>query len=254
MKPIIAFENLCFSYDDQPDVLSNVSFAIKEGESVALIGANGAGKSTLLLHTNGIHCGHRGRVTIGDMPVNPKTLAHARQKVGLVFQDPDNQLFMPTVEQDVAFGPKNMGLPTPEIERRVNESLAMVDSLALKKRFSHKLSGGEKRRVALATVLAMQPELLVLDEPSAHLDPRSRSRLIATLKALSHAKLIATHDLDLAWDLCERTIILHQGRIVFDGKTSQAFDDDEALLRWELEKPLRLHECPQCASFRRQFP
>jgi cobalt/nickel transport system ATP-binding protein len=247
MNTIIAFEKLSFAYEAGNNVLTDVSFSVAEGESVALIGANGAGKSTLLLHTNGTYSATKGQVIVVNEPLALSTLSHARQHVGLVFQDPDDQLFMPTVEQDVAFGPRNMGLSSHVIVERVQEALAMVDAAPLAKRSSHKLSGGEKRRAALATVLAMRPSLLVLDEPSAHLDPRSRTKLITTLRGLSYTKIIATHDLDLAWDLCERTIILHEGKVVFDGKTLDAFSDEANLLRWELEKPLRLQGCPRCS-------
>jgi cobalt/nickel transport system ATP-binding protein len=248
MTTVLSIENLFFSYEPNSEVLTNISFSVKAGESIAVIGANGAGKSTLLLHTNGSHPCQRGRVVIDGVPVEHKNIAHARKHVGLVFQDPDDQLFMPTVEQDVAFGPKNMGLSPEEIESRVQQALNAVDALSLRKRMPHKLSGGEKRRIALAAVLAMHPRLLVFDEPSAHLDPRARRRFIQLLKTLPQAKIIATHDLDMALEICERTIILHEGRIVFDGDTSEAFANDEALMKWELEKPLRMQGCPRCTS------
>lgn len=246
MNEIIAFDHVHFSYESGHEVLSGISFSVRAGESVAIIGPNGAGKSTLLLHTNGTHLATRGQVRVLGQGLSGNSLSHARRSVGLVFQDPDDQLCMPTVEQDVAFGPSNMGLAGPAVEERVREALGAVDSLGLRKRFSHKLSGGEKRRVALATVLAMRPELLVFDEPSAHLDPRSRTRLIELLMGLPQAKIIATHDLDLAWDLCERVLVLKAGRIVFDGGAAEAFSNEEALHGWDLELPMRQHGCPRC--------
>jgi cobalt/nickel transport system ATP-binding protein len=252
MTTVLSIENLSFSYEPNSEVLTNISFSVKAGESIAVIGANGAGKSTLLLHTNGSHPCQRGRVVIDGVPVEHKNIAHARKHVGLVFQDPDDQLFMPTVEQDVAFGPKNMGLSSEEIESRVLQALNAVDALSLRKRMPHKLSGGEKRRIALAAVLAMHPRLLVFDEPSAHLDPRARRRFIQLLKTLPQAKIIATHDLDMALELCERTIVLHNGAIAFDGKTAAAFESSVDLEHWNLEKPLGMQHCPKCAAVENQ--
>jgi cobalt/nickel transport system ATP-binding protein len=242
--PLLTFQDVCFRYDDGHEALSHVSFKVHTGESIALIGANGAGKSTLLLHTNGTHIATAGSVFVGAETITPKNLTTARQTVGLVFQNPDDQLFLTTVEQDVAFGPQNMGLSAAQVEARVAEALAATNTTALRKRFSHKLSGGEKRRVALATVLAMDPDVLVFDEPSAHLDPASRRRFINLMKTMPHAKIIATHDLCLALDICERTVVLHNGSIVFDGKTTEVFANPETLYRWDLELPLCLGERP----------
>jgi cobalt/nickel transport system ATP-binding protein len=250
VKKVIEFDNVGFAYETEKKVLQSVSFSIAEGETVALIGANGAGKSTLILHTNGTVFSNVGEVRVMGARLTEKTVASAKQVVGLVFQNPDDQLFMPTVELDVGFGPKNMGLSAQEIEARVCDALSQVDGLELRNRFSHKLSGGEKRRIAIATVLAMRPNLLVLDEPSSHLDPRSRARLISTLKGFSQAKLIATHDLDLALDLCQRAIVLCNGKVVFDGPTVDAFKDAELVHSWGLERPFQLRPCLRCGGER----
>lgn len=187
--------------------LNGVTMRITHGESVALVGGNGAGKSTLLLHLNGLLTPSSGQVRVGDIPVTPKTAARVRESVGMVFQQADDQLFMPTVREDVAFGPLNMGLPQEEIDRRVAQALQDVNAAALADKMTHHLSGGEKRAVSIATVLSMSPDILVLDEPSANLDPASRRTLINLLRRFSHTKIIATHDLDMVMDLCTRCIV-----------------------------------------------
>jgi cobalt/nickel transport system ATP-binding protein len=245
---IIQAEELCYSYPDGTAGLNGVSFRITHGESVALVGANGAGKSTLLLHLNGTLYPTRGEVRIGDFPLTSKNLKAIRRSVGMVFQDPDDQLFMPTVFDDVAFGPLNLGLKENEVECHAMRALETVGVAHLKKRPPYKLSGGEKRSVAIAAVLAISPDILVMDEPSSNLDPRSRTRLIKLLSDFQHTKIIATHDLDLAMDLCERTIVLHQGEITADGATLDIFQDEELLSRSGLEKPLRLQGCPVCGQ------
>ena len=243
---IVEVKNLKFSYPDNTPALKGLSFRIEHGESVAIVGANGAGKSTLLLHLNGYHTPSDGEVRIGDYPLTRETVHEARRSVGMVFQDPDDQLFMSKVYDDVAFGPLNLGLPPDEVNERVEMALEKVEVLHLKHRPPFKLSMGEKRRVAIASVLSMSPDILVMDEPSAGLDPRARRHLIDLLKTFRHTKIIATHDLDLVLDLCERTIVMHDGCIKADGKTREIFQDEKLLADSRLEKPLRMQECPLC--------
>lgn len=192
---------------------------------MALLGRNGAGKSTLILMTNGLLMPTSGEVNIGGIPITKRTLMQVRQSVGMVFQNPDDQLFMPTVEEDVAFGPLNMNLPYEEVERRVVEALTSVKALNLRKKSPMQLSGGQRRRVAIATVLSMEPAILVLDEPTANLDFISRRDLLDLLKGFTHTQLIATHDLDMVRELCGRTIILDEGKIIADGQTNDILED-----------------------------
>jgi cobalt/nickel transport system ATP-binding protein len=245
---LVAVDDLHYCYADGTPAVRGISFSIHHGESVAIVGANGAGKSTLLLHLNGYLVPRAGTVRIGDFPRTKATLANVRRTVGMVFQDPDDQLFMPTVYDDVAFGPLNLGLPAAEVQARVHAALDRVESLHLKDRPPYRLSGGEKRSAAIATVLAMSPDILVMDEPSSGLDPRARRRLIELLASFSHTKIIATHDLDLVLELCERTIVLHEGKVTADGPTAAIFQDADLLARSHLEKPLRLQGCPVCAG------
>ncbi|PLY00310.1 MAG: cobalt ABC transporter ATP-binding protein [Desulfuromonas sp.] len=245
---IVAANQLSFLYADGTEALSGLSFSIHHGESVAIVGANGAGKSTLLLHLNGTLTPAAGQVRIGDYQLTKATLAEVRRTVGMVFQDPDDQLFMPTVEEDVAFGPLNLGLTTQEVEQRVCDALQRVNAEHLRHRPPFRLSGGEKRAVAIATVLSMSPDILVMDEPTTGLDPYGRRRLIEMLHGFHHTKIIATHDLDLVLDLCPRTIVMHQGRIAADGPTLELFKDQELLDRCHLERPLSQQNCPVCSS------
>lgn len=245
---IVEAAGLSFAYPDGTRALEGVSFRIEHGESVAIVGANGAGKSTLLQHLDGCLTPATGTVRIGDYPISKATLAAVRRSVGMVFQDPDDQLFMPTVFDDVAFGPLNLGLPADEVEARVQRALETVGAAHLKDRPPYRLSGGEKRAVAIATVLSMSPDVLVLDEPTASLDPRSRRQLIALLSGFAHTKIIATHDLDLVLDLCGRTIVLQGGRVAADGPTSELLRDRVRLEAWGLELPLRLQGRPACGQ------
>ena len=224
-------------YEDGTPALRDVSFRITHGESVAIIGANGAGKSTLLLHLNGHLAPTRGEVRIGETPITPGTLATIRRTVGLVFQDPDDQLFMPTVFDDVAFGPRNLGLPEPDVERRVREALECVGVWLVRAKPPYRLSGGEKKRVAIAGVLAMSPDVLVMDEPTSGLDPRSRRQLIGLLRAFSHTRIFTSHDLDMVLELCPRSIVLCEGAVMADGPTRAIFTDDALLERCQLERP-----------------
>ncbi len=244
---IVEANDLHFAYPDGTAGLGGVSFRISHGESVALVGENGAGKSTLLLHLNGYLSAAQGTLRIGDSILTSKNLNIVRRTVGMVFQNPDDQLFMPTVFDDVAFGLLNLGCIGDEVESRVMQALETVGAQHLRKRPPYKLSQGEKRSVSIATVLAMSPDILVMDEPTSSLDPMSRSRLIELLKTFRHTKIIATHDLDLAIDLCERTIVLHQGKVTADGPTLQLFQDEDLLHRSSLEKPLRMQKCPVCS-------
>ncbi len=228
--------DLHFSYPDGTPALCGVNLRVQAGESVAVIGPNGAGKSTLLLHLNGILRG-QGQVCIFGVRVQDGTLREIRRRVGVVFQDPDDQLFLTSVAQDVAFGPSNMRLSEEEIARRVHESLAAVDMQALGDRAAHHLSFGQKKRVATATVLSMQPDLLVLDEPSANLDPRARRQLVRILRGLPVTKIIVTHDLPYAYEICERAVILSGGRVAADGPIDDILGDGELLDSHDLELP-----------------
>jgi cobalt/nickel transport system ATP-binding protein len=221
----VRVERVFFSYGDGQPALDDVSLAIRPGEKVALVGPNGAGKSTLMLHLNGILRPARGAIYIGGVAVEEKTLGRVRAKVGLVFQDPDDQLFSPTVFDDVAFGPIYQGLAEGEVRARVARALADVHMEAYAGRISHHLSVGEKKRIAIATVLAMEPELLVLDEPTAGLDPRARRGLINLLRTLPQTMLIATHDLRMVAELLPRTIVMDRGRIVADRPTAEVLAD-----------------------------
>lgn len=246
----IDVEGLRFEYPDGTRALDDVSFSIRHGESIALVGANGAGKSTLLMHLNGFLTPREGTVDIGGTPVTRSTVKTVRRSVGMVFQDPDDQLFMPSVFEDVAFGPMNLGLPAEEVEARVSAALERVGASHLRERPPYRLSGGEKRAVAIATVLAMNPDVLVMDEPSSNLDPRARRRLMELLAGFEHTKIIATHDLDLALELCDRTIVMAGGAVAADGPTAEIFNDAELLDRCGLEKPLSLLGCPVCGAGR----
>jgi cobalt/nickel transport system ATP-binding protein len=243
---IVEVQDLKFSYPDKTPALKGITFRIEHGESVAIVGANGAGKSTLLLHLNGYLTPVSGKVRIGDYPLTKETVQEVRRTVGMIFQDPDDQLFMSTVFDDVAFGPLNLGLPTEEVNNRVQNALETVEVFHLKDRPSYRLSAGQKRRVAIASVLSMSPDILVMDEPSAGLDPKARKKLIGLLKGFKHSKIIATHDLDMVLDLCERTIVIRNGLIKADGPTHEIFQDDVLLSDSHLEKPLRMQSCPAC--------
>jgi len=245
---IVAAEGLTYTYPDSTCGIEDIGFRITHGESVAIVGANGAGKSTLLLHLNGCLTPMHGTVRIGDYPLTKQNLQAVRRSVGMVFQDPDDQLFMPTVFDDVAFGPLNLGLLPGEVEQRVTAALERVNAAHLRKRTPYKLSGGEKRAVAIATVLAMSPDILVMDEPSSNLDPLSRMRLIDLLRTFEHTKIIATHDLDLALAVCERTIVMHRGKIMADGTTLEIFQDQDLLDASGLTQPLTMQKCPVCGS------
>lgn len=236
-EPILYVEGLEFAYPDGQQALRGVTFAIYPGEKVALVGPNGAGKSTLMLHLNGILRSHRGRVQVEGLEVTDEHLGRIRARVGLVFQNPDDQLFSPTVFEDVAFGPLHMGYPEAEVRARVRRALAMVGMTGFEDRITHHLSMGERKRIAIATVLAMDPSILVLDEPSAGLDPRARRNLIHLLRTLPITMLVSTHDMRLVQELFPRTIILDEGRVVADGPTAELLKDVTLLEAHGLEAP-----------------
>lgn len=228
---LIRFTNVSYTYSDGTQALSDVSFLITHGEKVGIIGTNGAGKSTLMLHINGLLLPTQGEVTVGDIPVTPKTLPQIRRTVGLVFQNPDDMLFMPTVRDDIAFGPGNMKLPEKEIERRVDKALEAVGALELKDRAPYRLSGGQKRSVAIAAVLSMEPDILVLDEPSSNLDPHARELLIGQIESFYHTCIVTTHDLDLIRRTCPRTMVMAGGRLLADGATAEILADTALMQR-----------------------
>jgi cobalt/nickel transport system ATP-binding protein len=232
---VLLVERLNFSYPDGHVALRDVSLKLSAGEKVALVGPNGAGKSTLMLHLNGILLG-AGRILVAGLPLEKKNLPVIRAMVGLVFQNPDDQLFSPTVFEDVAFGPLHMNLPEAEVRERVTAALAQVRMEGYAGRLSHHLSMGEKKRIAIATVLSMDPRILVLDEPSAGLDPRARRRLIRLLADLPQTMLVSTHDLAMVRELFPRMVIMDDGRIVADGLTGELLQDTELLEAHGLEK------------------
>jgi cobalt/nickel transport system ATP-binding protein len=239
-QPIaVRISDLSYAYPDGHIALRDVSLTIRAGERVALMGPNGAGKSTLLMHLNGIFGGtrSRGAVEVAGLSVSDATLKRVRALVGVVFQNPDDQLFSPTVGDDIAYGPLYMGLSKQEIEERVRRALAAVDMAGFEERMPHHLSIGQRKRISLATVLAMDPEILVLDEPSAGLDPRARRGLIDLLRGLPQTLIASTHDMRLVRDLFDRAVIMQEGRIAIDAPTSAIIDDSDLLERYGLELP-----------------
>jgi cobalt/nickel transport system ATP-binding protein len=236
MTDILSVRALHFSYPDGHVALRGVTLNLCAGDKVALVGPNGAGKSTLILQLNGILQG-KGEIEIGGMRLKRDNLPVIRAMVGLVFQNPDDQLFSPTVFEDVAFGPLHMGLPEKEVLTRVNSALEAVRMTSYRDRLSHHLSMGEKKRIAIATVLSMKPKLLILDEPSAGLDPRARRTLINLLRELPITMLVSTHDMKLVQELFPRTIVMDEGQIVADGPTKNILENEELLTAHGLEKP-----------------
>lgn len=239
---IVEFKNVYYRYPDGTEALKGLSLRITHGEAVGIVGANGSGKSTFLMHTNGYLLPQRGIITIGDSALDKRTRKEIRKKVGLIFQNPNDQLFMPTVFDDVAFGPLNLGLEPEWARKRALEALETVGCLDLKDKPPHHLSGGQKSAVAIATVIAMQPDILVMDEPASHLDPKSRRALIRLLGHFHHTKIIASHDLDLILDVCKRCVIIKEGIIVADGPVEKILSDRQLLEANNLELPLSLQE------------
>ncbi|HEU4915990.1 MAG TPA: ABC transporter ATP-binding protein [Acidimicrobiia bacterium] len=238
-EPSLEVAGLFFSYPDGHQALRGVDLHVHHGERVALLGPNGAGKTTLLLHLNGILRPDGGTVRVAGLDVSDEAAMEVRRRVGLVFQDPDDQLFMPTVGQDVAFGPANFGLVGAELEARVAAALGAVSMLDAIDRAPHHLSYGERRRVAIATVLAMMPEILVLDEPTSNLDPASRRELIDVLRALPITQLVVTHDLPFALELCPRALVMDEGSIVAGDDTVDVLSDEILMKAHRLELPYR---------------
>jgi len=234
--PMIRVEHLSYAYPDRRQALTGVSLSVGEGEKVGIVGPNGAGKSTLFLHLNGILRGE-GQVQIAGMYVSDRAVREIRAKVGLVFQDPDDQLFSPTVFEDVAFGPLHLGCPAEQVRVRVTQALSDVGMSGYEEHMPHHLSLGERKRIAIATVLSMDSAILVLDEPSAGLDPRARRNLISLLRQLPQTMLVASHDMRLVWELCDRTVVMDGGQIVADGATRDLLSDVSLMEEHGLEVP-----------------
>ncbi len=248
--PALEVRDLAFAYPDGHQALFGVGFTIARGERVALLGPNGAGKTTLVLHLNGILDTQHGSVRVGGLPVAPDHLKEIRRRVGIVFQDPDDQLFMPTVRDDVAFGPANMGLRGDELEAHVMAALEAVGMAPFVDRPPYHLSFGQRRRVAVATVLAMEPEILVLDEPSSNLDPAGRRELADILTSLDITMLMVTHDLPYALDLCPRALVMNDGVIVVDGATDEILADEALMAANRLELPFGFYPAEAMARRR----
>jgi len=243
-RPAVEIKDLYYVYPDGTPALRGVNLTIEEGESVGIVGPNGAGKSTLLLHLNGILTG-RGEVKIFGLPVEKKNLREIRRRVGLVFQDPDDQLFSPTVFDDVAFGPINMGLSQEEVASAVSRALEEVGVTGQEKRSAHHLSYGQKKRVSIATVLSMNPDLLVLDEPSSNLDPRARREFSELLQPMKITKILVTHDLPFVFENCDRVVILSGGKVAADGEAFSILSDEDLLSGYGLELPYGFYAAPR---------
>jgi cobalt transport protein ATP-binding subunit len=244
----IRVEHLHYSYPDGTEALRGVELSVEPGEKVAIVGPNGAGKSTLLLHLNGILGGGHGHVAVSGTTVGPDTARQVRAAVGLVFQDPDDQLFSPTVREDVAFGPIHMGVPEHELHHRVERALAAVGMSGFEQRVPHHLSLGQRKRVAVATVLSMDPSVLVFDEPTAGLDPRGRRELMAVMASRPETLLVSTHDLAMVAETLARTVILDGGVVVADGSSAELLRDEALLEAHGLESPYRLPGSPTDAG------
>ena len=238
---MITFENVSFSYDGTKPVVENLSLTVPVGQTVGLIGANGAGKSTIMKLLLGLLSGS-GQIQVGGLSVNKRNLAEIRRKMGFVLQNSDNQMFMPTVYEDMIFGPRNYGMSKEEADRRVDDVLDRLGLQALKHAYNHKISGGEKRMAAIATILAMEPEIILMDEPSTALDPVNRRTVIRTINRLPQTKLIASHDLDMILDTCQRVILLSHGKIVADGNAEAILTNRELLEANRMELPFCLQK------------
>lgn len=236
----IDVDNLSYGYEKGKEVLKNISFHAGETDSIGLVGANGVGKSTFLKILVGLNLDFTGSVRVEDIPVQRETLPQIREKIGYVFQDSDSQLFMSTAFQDIAFAPRNYGLPEDEVVRRVDKALELTGIPHLKDKQIFKMSGGEKKLVSIATILSMTPDIILMDEPSIALDPRNRRNLIGILNSFEHLKIIASHDLDMILDTCKRTILMSKGEIICDGPTKEILTDRELLETNGLELPLCL--------------
>lgn len=237
---MIEVKNVSFSYNGNIPVLSNVNLKVEENESIGIIGANGVGKSTLLKLLVGLELGYQGEITINNLKVEKSNLHEIRQKIGYVFQDSDSQLFMPTIYEDVAFAPKNYGFSKEEVHTRTMEALKSVGIEALKDKPIYHLSGGQKKLASIATVLSMKPDIVIFDEPSIALDPKNRRRFMEVINALQGTKIVASHDLDLIYDTCEKTVLIADGKFVKNGLTKELLKDKELLENNGLELPLSL--------------
>ena len=239
-KQMISVRDLYFDYEKTDPVLKGVSFSAVPHEKIGIIGANGMGKSTLMKILVGLILDFSGEVLISNHEVKKENLKHIREHIGFVFQDSDSQLFLNTIEEDVAFGPKNYGLSDDEVKRRVDEAISAVHIEAIRKKQNYKLSGGEKKLASIATILSMEPDIIIMDEPSIALDPKNRRNLIGILNELSALKLITSHDLDFIMDTCDRVMLLDDGRIIADDKTDVILSDKKLLEDHGLELPLSL--------------
>lgn len=237
MSGIITFENVSFKYEKNTDVLNNISFSINEGEKIGLIGVNGVGKSTLMKLILGIESQAEGVVSVCGVTVNNRNLKEIRKKVGYVFQDSDNQLFMHTVYDDVCFGPLNYGYSKEEVEKRAYEAMNQVGCLSLKDKAVYKLSAGEKKQAAIASILSMTPDVIVMDEPESNLDPVNRRRLINIINDLSNTCIIASHDLDFIWEVTDKVFLLGDGKINATGKTKDILSDENLLSKYSFDIP-----------------
>ena len=240
MENIISVSHLSFGYDSKRKVLENINFQLKKGESVGLVGANGVGKSTLLRILVGLNTGFQGDVMVNNIPLEKKNLKSIRKNVGYVFQDADSQLFMSTVYEDVAFASVNYGLSEEETKQRVTDALKMMGIEELRDRHTFRLSGGQKKLAAIATILSMTPEIILLDEPTIALDPRNRKNLIGLINSFSQLRVIASHDLDMIMDTCSRVVLMNNGKIIREGSTVEILNDRELLESNGLELPLSL--------------
>ena len=236
----IDVEHLSFGYEKGSEILSQISLHAAQSDSIGLIGANGVGKSTFLKLLVGLYLDFEGTIRIGNLPVERSTLPAIRSKIGYVFQDSDSQLFMSTAYEDIAFAPRNYGLPESEVQSRVEQALRLTGIENLRDKQIYKMSGGEKKLVSIATILSMTPDIILMDEPSIALDPRNRRNLIHILNTFDHLKIIASHDLDLILDTCERTILMSDGKIICDGSTKEILTDKELLEANGLELPFCL--------------
>lgn len=245
-QQVINFEGIGYCYENKETVLQDVTFSVNQGETIGIVGANGAGKSTLMKLITGLLTATEGHLTVAGMDVNRKNIKSIRKKVGYTFQDPDNQLFMPSVYEDVAFSARQEKKSEEAIRQIVQKALAEVGGQHLADKASYKMSGGEKRLITLATVFASEPEILILDEPSVGLDPRARRQLIRLLAKRKETKIIATHDMDMALTLCDRVVVLYNGQIQANDTPMHIFNNKQLLCDNHLELPLRLQGCPVC--------
>ena len=234
----IKIEDLYYEYPDGYEALRGIDLTLYKGESLGIVGANGAGKSTLLLQLTGINYPSKCKIEVNSMEINKKNLAKIRKNIGFVFQNPEDQLFTTSIYEDVAFGPKNYKLSKEEVDKRVNEALEKVGILDLKDRAPYRLSGGQQNLAAIATAISMEPSILIMDEPTAALDPRARRRLINLLNSFEYTKIVASHDLDMILDTCKRTIVLKDGKIAADGDTKDILLDEKLMDECNLELPL----------------